>query len=291
MTEILILLLTAIPILLGIAIGYRSGLRRILWALCPLVAGWTLSLAVIIAVINARWFWPFGLFTPVICGLVSGEIARQLLRGMLGKFSRKVAASSATTGPGHLERAAGASLGAGMGFCLAAFAWLAMLLLVAALPSKTASIGEATPPSAPSLPGALLEIAHRGFVKHLPLLGPIGDEVEALTYILKARAEARDELARELGWDQLAALPSFRAILGDRETVEDLDRLRDGDFKAVFNLQLNPRIIAFFEEEAVRKLVLETRPTDLAERLAEIGRRQEWQRLRSMARARWTRAR
>lgn len=252
MTTAVVVLLSAIPVAALGFLGARWGGRRLGTHLIALTCGATFGYW------GIRWGWsrPFGLLTPLIAALVTcALVARLALRhSVAGAFV------SAT------NRRVGAGLGAICGVTVAGTLWTAVALGEGIADAPRAP-SAATESSAQGWIHSLVRAAHHGFVRHLPLVGPLGDEVEATIAILNAPLEARRHLAEARQWRRLARLDSFRALLADREVVADLDELGRGNVLALYRLQRNPRIIAFMQEEQVRALLPDLRPTTLAREL------------------------
>jgi hypothetical protein len=274
MVEALAIVLTCIPVLAGALAGARIGAPRILAFGLPLAIAWAAGIGTLRLGLGAGWFEPLGLVTPVCLGLAAAIIARGLAARLLAPALR---APLAASGPGSIARsAAGAALGGAAGVAAAASLWLGALLLDGALSPRAPDLSmEPDAGKGESLVRALVRTANKGFVRHLPLVGELGDEVEALSFILSARPEARARLARELGWERLSDLPSLQAILNDEGTLADIEGAGAGDVAALYRLQKNELIIAFFREDDVQEIIAETRPSTLARGLAaiEAGRR------------------
>ena len=116
----------------------------------------------------------------------------------------------------------------------------------------------------------LARTAHRGFVRHLPLLGPLSDEADALLFVLNSSPESQVELALSEQFRDVRDLPSLQIIYEDIGILDQLDSIGSGNLLHLFDLLRNPKIVAFFEEEAVHQLIDETRPSLIAEQLKRI---------------------
>ncbi len=247
MTTLVVVLLTALPMAACGYLGWRLGGRRLAASMC----GFALASSVGIAGTHFGWTTPFGLLTPAVATLLTAVATCWLSLRWL------------PAGSGQRERSWGAALGALSGLAVAGSLWIAAALGegVAAAPHQDAL----TPTQ--SWTHALVRTANRGFVRHLPVLGPLGDEVEATVAILNAPLEARRELAQGRQWKHLAKLPSYHALAHDAEVQRDLESMRDGSVLALYRLQRNPHIVAFMREPEVRALLPGLRPTVLAREL------------------------
>jgi hypothetical protein len=264
MDELLVAILSAVPCVAGACLGCRLGAVRLLAIGLPLILAWALGIESARWALAAGWYQPFGLVTPLLVGLLAALVARRLASRLLAR--RAWERPSAIAG-----RAAGAILGAGCGMMAAATLWVGALLVVGTVSTPAASPRDETASAAgEEWIQALLRTANHGFVRHLPVVGELGDEVEALTIVLRTAPETRARLALALGWEKLADLPTFRAILRDRATLEDIDRVGEGDIAALYRLQKNPLIVAFFREHAVQEVLVSARPSRLARELAAI---------------------
>ncbi len=267
MIEALAWALTVIPVLAASFLGCRAGAWRLLALGGPIAVGWAAAIAAMLVGFWARWFQPFGFVTPAILGLVVAVAARQATRRKFASLSPQARAV------GRPARAVGALLGAGGGSVAVASLWLGVALASATLTPPGSSSSAALGPDASegtSMFQALFQTANRGFIRHLPLVGSLGDEVEALTYILNTDPHIRAELAFEEGWENLAELPSLQVIVKNQETLDEIDRVGSGDMAALYRLQKNPLILDFLAEPDVQKLLLETRPTTVAKQLAAL---------------------
>ena len=271
MVDVLLVLVFASPILAGGLLGYRAGAGRLLSMAGPLFSGWACAILAAAAAFKAGWFQPLGLLTPALVGLLLGlavhRIARRPLRDLLERASRRVSPHA----PRMVQRTAGVLLGSAGGLAVAVSLWW-MSLFAAGWIAGSQQIASPAPCAQedPGMVFALLRTANRGFVRHLPLVGPVGDEMEALGFILNVDEEVRARLARELGWDGIADLSTFRAIMDDAGIVEEIELVRQGRVDALYRLQRHPKIIAFFMEEEVQRIVSQTRPTIVAKKLESL---------------------
>jgi hypothetical protein len=273
MIETLACLITCVPIIAAALLGHRFGAERVVSFGGRIAFGWIAGILTALACFSAEWFQPFGLLTPILCGLVVAIAVRRLARSPLDAFANRITRRVRDLLPRRVFHAGGAALGAVAGTAFAASLWLGAALANGALPAQSSrgQLGQA--PVAGNVASAvktLLRTAHHGFVRHVPILGPLGDEVEALTLILNADSRVREQLARAAGLDRLAELPSLTAIFDDPATLGEVEGVRGGSLAAIYRLQRNPLILAFFEEPEVQKLILELRPSDLARRLEAL---------------------
>lgn len=259
MTELAVALLTLGLVcacaVRGHAQGWRRAGRGVLRRVLPAAA----AAALLGAGMTARWFWPFGLATPWIAAgllLVGGAWA-------LGRWLPQ-----RDEAPGRGERWLGAAVGALVGTACAASFWLVLLVMAggAAADSETARAGERR------WLEALATTANRGFVRHLPVVGPLGDELEALLVVLNADGDAHRALARAHDWERLAGLPVVQDALVDDEVGRELDAVRGGSLLALYRLQRHPAVLALFESDAVMRRVEGLRPSHLAAALDAAGR-------------------
>ena len=246
----LLVLLTAAPVVLGGLVGRRRGARRV-------VCSWVQhALAVAIAWPAAwaafawRWHAPFGLVTPLVLAAALGGATLLALR-------RRGAEGPAAAIDAR-DRRLGALAGAGSGLAAAIGFWLVLPLCVAR---------ESPPATSAPTTGAwtrIASMAHRGLLRHLPVIGSASDEVDALITVLNSSPAQRRRLAHEHGLEQLVREPSVMRALDDHDVRADLVRAQHGSLTALYRLQAHPRILAVAECDAVRRVVGELRPTALA---------------------------
>lgn len=271
MTEPLVALLTAIPIGVVALHGYRVGGSRLAVSMLGLAVPWSLGILLALLAARSGWFGPLGLLTPLLLGLATMALAGWAFR----RAARRLGAGGARRPVPRLGRVVGLALGAGAGAALASGLWMAGSLLealVSSPPSPSERRSGSTAEEAEGLVPALLRTAHRGFVRHIPWIGPLSDEVEAVTVIVGTDPAVQRELVEREGWQGIAELPSFRAIVADREVMREVARAGEGDLQALYRLQRHPLILAFCREDAVWEIVCGTRPTQLARELADIQR-------------------
>ena len=271
MADVLLVLVFASPVLAGAFLGHRAGAGRLLSMAGPLILGWAFAILAAAALFKAGLFQPLGLVTPALVGLLLGlvvhRIARRPLRDLLEGASRQVSPHA----PLLVRRTAGVLLGSAGGLAVAVSLWWMSLFATGWIAgSRQMASPDPCAQEDAGMVFALLRTANRGFVRHLPLVGPVGDEMEALGFILNVDAETRARLARELGWDGIADLPAFQAIVEDTGIIEEIELVRQGRVDALYRLQRHPKIIAFFMEEQVQRIVSQTRPTIVARKLEAL---------------------
>lgn len=255
MTGLVVVLLTAIPVGACGYLGFRMGGPRLARRIGVVLIAGACGAAVGFAGMAWGWSWPFGLLTPACCALLAAA-------GAWIVAMRRVAADGDSVAS---ARSVGAGLGALCGVMIAGSLWIVAALGegVAASPAAT----KAAPPATHGWTHALVRTANRGFVRHLPLLGPLGDEVEATIAILNSPPEARRKLARARRFDRLTQLGSYRTLAADEEVSADLDSVRRGNVLALYRLQRNPNVVAFMQEDEVRALLPSLRPSTLVNEL------------------------
>jgi len=267
--ELIALALSVIPVALCVVLGYRAGAGRILARGAPFLASYCALIVGMAAAFRARWFEPLGLATPVLIGIAAAIIVRLLW----GNRRRAAEARETIRRLPTAERLAGALAG-GLGGAVAAV--LLWLVLLAAIPFVAPRSREPSSPETASpekdLFRALVETANHGFIRHVPIVGPFEEELEALVSILETEPAVRAELVRRRDWSTIARLESFRAIREDESIFADIEAVRRGDLRALYRLQKNPRILDFISEDDVIRLVRETRPSALIEELGAIER-------------------
>jgi len=270
MSDALIAVIAVATISVCARLGLRAGGPRLFAAAGVLLLAWGAGLYAMGLALEARWFHPFGLMTPVFLGAAIALALREILWRSLSPRLRWTNLGL----PGVVWRTAGALLGAAGGLTLATAFWLLFLM---ARGSATPEPESASPAPGPSerrgFVEGLVKLTNRGVVRHLPLIGPLGDELEAVCFILNTDPAIRAELARTPRWKRLLDLPTLLPILEDETIAEELDRVRRGNVLALYRLQRNPLILAFCEEEAVREFIEEVRPSLIARQLAEIASR------------------
>lgn len=270
MSEALVLVLTAVPISLGIALGYRLGLRRLALLGGPIAAAWGVGGYVVSAGLAGGWFQPFGLLTSIIAGIAASAAiwaAVTLLGGAIARRSRPAGSGLRRC---RLDRAAGAAIGGAGGLFVGACVWLVLFLVEGLMVSPEPKEDAVGALGGTTWMRSLSRTANRGFVRHLPVVGSLGDELEATVIILNSDLHAQRELARKRGLDGLAELPSFKAIVENQRILDEIDSAGRGDLPALYRLQRNPLILAFFAEEKVQEAIAGLRPSVLAREIEAI---------------------
>ncbi len=259
-------LITAAPVAAGALVGRRLGTARLLRGLGLYVVGLLSFAATTVLGYQARWFWPLGLVTPIVAGGVAGVAVSWLCA------RARLRPNGATTSP-----RAGAALGAAFGAGVALLAWLALPLVDAHRKPRAAARATPSEHAAPADPadlgatlGDLATIAHRGLLRHVPVLGETSDEVAAVCTLLRATPEQHRRLAERLHIGHLADLPSVQAALANEDLVADLARARDGELLAIFRLQRHPLILATAEDDAIAALFEDLRPSRMAAELERL---------------------
>ena len=274
MENLLVALLTALPILLGMAVGIRIGGGRTLSWLSKLCLAWVSGASVAIYGIRHQWHHPWGLITPLIAGLLFAI----LLRILLVQFSvrrRKIKQGRRMAQVGLLNQTVGATLGASVGFVLAVFGWQVALVSSTASPPRSFLLN---PDNATLLSRAneqnslasLAELAYSGFIRHLPVAGSLAEEIAAVKTIWCTPYAVRKSFTEYKGWDRLADLPSFRLIINDESIFSDIDSAANGNIAALYRLQKHPHIVKFYQEDSLKAITTELNASQVANELAEF---------------------
>lgn len=241
----------------GGVVGWRLGASRLIATIAQPMFYGAVTIAAASASAAAGWFWPFGLITPLVIGIGSAIGVRRCIRRARPQARwRQV---------DRRQKYAGLLLGSGAGVFVAGALWLVVLLVSSISPRPGPS--ESTAGMRSDWLSDLALTANRGFVRHLPILGPAGDELEALMLILNAPPRARQHLANRSYWQELAALPEMRDTLADQSLLDEIDRIRCGNPVALYRLQQHPRIIALAKSRALHRLIAGLRPSSLAKQL------------------------
>ncbi|MEM7233588.1 MAG: hypothetical protein AAF517_15540, partial [Planctomycetota bacterium] len=244
------------------------------------------------------WFEPFGLVSPMVFGATTFLLVGFALRKWIFR-STSHARSASDADPGAVSpgvaltpggRILGGTLGAGGGVFVAGTLWL-VANLVSALSISDPEITPSSPASqtaasergsAPEANSALdtasaaqwfrslARTANRGFVRHLPGIGTAGDETEALISILNTNLRTRQRLAESEDWVEIGELESLQAITGDDDLLEDFLAIGRGELVALYRLQRNEKILTFFREEKVQKMIPKLKPSTILRTLEKL---------------------
>jgi len=287
MDALLVGLLTALPLVVGAYFGFHlGGLRLLVWGRKVFVT-WICGIGIALCGIHFDWHRPFGLVTPVVLGLLT-----TLLVGWLLVRCRKDPVRQIKLG--FFQRNLGMLLGAVLGFVMAVAGWQVALfvdrLSHSRAPTVTptmvprAELEAATSHEPKQLPSAkktawasLAEIAHRGFIQHLPVAGPLTNEMLAVATILKTPQPIRNDFAKYKEWDSLADLPSFQAIADDEKLFAEIDAAVEGNLAALYRLQKHPLIIEFYHEESLQAIISHLKASEIASELTEFRSRSQFQ--------------
>ncbi len=281
MNEVLVIVLTSIPVCAGGVLGYRLGLLRLVRAGTPIVGAWGLGWYFASTGLSQAWFRPFGLSTPIVIGALASVAGWLVLRRLVAVLALKSTGPEgrrpATPRHGPLNGFCGATLGGACGLLIAASAWLLLFLLEGLMAPPETMQAAAIHAQARKTTWArsLLRTANRGFVRHLPVIGSLGDEVEAVVILLNSDRRACEKLASRHDLARLVELPSFRAIAEDPHVLEELESVRNGDLSALYRLQKNPLILRFFKEKEVQKAIAGLSASSLARELEAIEAAEE----------------
>ncbi len=244
------LLLTVLLIAAGTAVGRRFGGRRLLRCILLYAIAAAAAWGTARAALDANWYWPLGLMTPVIASSIAATIALLLASRLFGTKPQAIPMARA-------NRAIGGFVGTTLGASVAIAAWL-LLPLCVATPARP---GQSKTTDAQAAIADLCTIAHRGFLRHLPLVGDASDEVQALLQILKADAEDHRRIVDAFDLEGIRDLPEMQTALNDAGVQRELDRLRRGSLLALFHLQRHPLILAIAECNDVSERFGELLPT------------------------------
>lgn len=225
--------------------GRRLGRTIVLYGIAGTAAWFTAQ-----AALDANWYEPLGLVTPVAASTVAAIVALitagRIFRG--GPTERPLA---------PVNRFFGGVLGTMIGGVIAIAAWLLLPLLVAA-PSASARHRSNTAQTAIA---AIANQTNRDFLHHVPLVGDVSREVLALVEILQADASDHRRIVERFDLESIRSIPAMQAALNSSAVQRDLQRLRRGSLLALFRLQQHPRIIAVAESEEVAARFDELLPT------------------------------
>lgn len=250
-----VVLLTVLLIAAGTTVGRHFGGRRLgRWLLMYAAAG-TAAWATARAALDANWYWPLGLLTPFIASTIAATLALLLVHKL---FAAKLFAAKPPSTPlGTVNRAFGGLLGTIIGGSLAIAAWL-LLPLCVATPMQA---GKSTAGDVQAAIADLCSIAHRGFFRHVPVVGNASNEVQALLEILQADTADHRRIVHAFDLEGIRDLPEIQAAINDPNVRRELSRLRGGSLLALFQLQRHPLILAVAECDAVTERFGEMMPT------------------------------
>lgn len=245
-----VVLLTVLLIAAGTAVGrYFGGRRLVRWLLLYAAAG-TAAWATARAALDANWYWPLGLLTPVIASTVAATLALLI--------AHKLFAAKPPSKPlGTANRTFGALFGTIIGGSLAIATWLLLPLCVA----SPMQAGKSTAGDVQAAIADLCSIAHRSFLRHVPVVGNASNEVQALLEILQADTTDHQRIVHAFDLESIRDLPAMQTALNDSGVRRELRRLRDGSLVALFQLQRHPLILAVAECDDVAQRFGELLPT------------------------------
>ncbi len=265
--------ITAVLVLFGAWLGSHCGGGRTLAWISKLVFSWGTGVALAAYGLRQGWHAPWGLITPIVVGLLTAILMRMVLAWRSKRSKRRARL-------GFLQRSSGALLGAALGFMLAIAGWQ-VALFTSSLTAPTPDVAGADElqPQQPTTNektawASLAEVAHRGFLQHLPVAGPLTNEVLAVATIMKSPPEVRKEFAKHKEWDRLADLPSFQALAQNDALFSDIDAAITGNLAALYRLQKHPLIFDFYKEETLQALIADLRASEIASELAEFQNEQ-----------------
>ncbi|MEM8944932.1 MAG: hypothetical protein AAGD11_07080 [Planctomycetota bacterium] len=263
MNALLVALLTVTPVLIGLLAGRRIGALRIgRWisrSIFSLIGGVTATLLGY----QLEWFRPLGLVTPILLGLlVVSTVSVMTKRAM--RWSAPLPSSS--------QRIIGSLAGATIGLAVAVAGWQTVLF------ATHRSAADQSPILQSNEPGQKVEtslhrlatIAHAGFLQHVPVAGPLTDDLIAVGRIMDTPIEVRKQFAISRGWEELADLPSFRAIINDETLIAEIEAASSGSFVALYRLQRHPLVIEFSQEQELKDLASGIDVQHIAEELSKM---------------------
>ena len=268
MNDLAVGLLTLLPVLIGAKLGYRRGGERTLVWLTRVIVAWGTGIGLTLYGLRLGCHWPAGLISPIVIGLLGALMMSRLLvwRDSYSVTQERI---------GVFQRTVGTTLGAVIGFVLAVAGWqVALLADSLTTPLQLAANEGATLPhpqvSQQSAWSSLAEVAHQGFLKHLPVAGPLSDEMLAVGTILKTPQAVRRQYALHKGWDSLAALPSLQAIANDQALFAEIDAAVSGNLASLYRLQKHPLIMEFYHEEPLQAMISNLQASQIADELLDF---------------------
>ena len=219
MTEVFVGALTLFAIGGCALVGSRLGGRRFSSSAGGFLLALILGSSVGALGIRLAVYWPFGLLTPAIAGTICFFVGWFVLTRVL---ARRFAVDRKAPVVGR-NRTVGALMGGASGVFVAGSLWVAAML--------AEGVWTAHPPQqqpnteiSRGWTHALVKTANRGFVRHLPVIGELGDEVEATVLILNSSERARRHVANGRDWQRLVELPSYKGDPTTRSGVPSPSR-------------------------------------------------------------------
>ncbi len=269
MNDLVFVIVIFLPILIGCWGGGRVGWRRLGVFLAPWTISLILSSLLVYLGFHNGWYWPWGLISPLVLGLLCHFVLTVTLflivRNRLNPPSR--------SSPKTVSKFWGGTLGTLCGGCFSLFLWLSLSLFLItqepSTPSEPRSIEEERS-LVQQWGKEIVNTAHKGFIKHLPVLGPATEDINSIKILIEADNKHLEIVAEENGLDELSELPTFKALLKDESLMEDVKSVSEGSLKALYRLQKNELILEFVKEEKVKKLLKTVKPKDLADRIKEL---------------------
>ena len=267
MTEIFVAALTLFAISVCAFVGSRLGGRRFASSAGGFLLALVLGSAVVALAVHFAVYWPLGLLTPAVAGTICFFVGWFVLTRML---ARRLSVDREAPVEGR-NRVMGAVMGGASGVFVSGSLWVAAMLAEGVWTARPPEQQVAVEPSR-GWTHALVKTANRGFVRHLPVIGELGDEVEATVFILNSSEDARRHIANSRDFQRLIELPSYKALSEDAEVARDMEAVREGSVMALYRLQRNPRVVAFIEEDEVKAMIAGLRPTALAKEIEKYER-------------------
>ena len=271
MNELIVFTITGTTVLGGAYWGYRLGGKRIAQSLFPFVMGGLLGAGTFYLGYSKNWYWPVGIISPALLGLLVYWLA-------CGLACRHIApkAPEERSARNRWDHFSGTLLGGSTSFLAIVAMWLCAILASnysqepAQIQLTDASPTPQNQAPTPSWPHSLVQVAHHGFVRHLPVAGPLSDELEAVANILQTPLETRRKYARYKQWDDLTGLSSFQAIGSNDQLIQEIEAASSGNLAALYRLQRHPQILALVSEKPIRDIITELSATKIAREMASF---------------------
>lgn len=111
---------------------------------------------------------------------------------------------------------------------------------------------------------AIVSTANRGFVRHLPVVGEYGNELDGLVTVLNSSPSTKRRLVERHELAALTDIPAYQELLEDGPFWRSVEAVAHGDITALYHLQRNGNIIEFMTDERVQSAVRKLRPSQLA---------------------------